>query len=475
MEKHAESKRTIKVLPGDELALALALPRVPVEVVRQSLLTSLPFLGLDRHGLRSVWGTVSGVGLSMAMPWPGPRGFSWRAHPQAVAPEAPLATHLSKKPFYTNQASTAGFPAIGLMISGTGRPQPGTGNASSDSGRLSTQQLSPTLFGLLSQKESRVSTNETTQKRMPDDASTSFSWPAPRSDRRHAPTGIRPRELATTFSSSQPANNTGRDLVHAGPGTIAIYRSENTPTMKGSIVNRIAGSLSSVSNERFSVPTTPSERRHRPSEARPRELAMTPSSESLGSEPNRLASAPIGPMNSILRLLPALRLNTPIKPDLLPSGSRRVPAGNYALQRDGFDARFHKAGARKVWSASRAVSAGLPRLGSSSTYATVRAGDANKQERRVLPEPEVHMTQREVAFRRGLTVVADAVEVLVQCQVKAAVERQVDATMSQVSSAGPSSGGIKAADFASDEIARALMQKMRDLAQEDRFRCGKLR
>lgn len=392
MEKQTESKTTIKVFPGHGLALALALPRVPVEAVRQSLLSRLPFLGLDRHGRRSVWGTVSDAGFSMAMPWPGPRVFSWPAHPQAVAAEAPPETHLSTKPFRNNQASTGGFPAIGLMISGTTKRQPGTGGAPHPhGGRLSTQRLSPALFGLLSQKGDRRATKVTAQMSVATLAihrqrNATPSSAIMRSQLEPTPAAI--ASIENGSSGSQPANNTGMGTVQADSGTGAISQSENIPAMSTPIVNSIAGPL---------------------------------------------GSAPIGPMNSILRLLPALRLNSLVERD------------------------------------------GLPRLGSSPIYSTVSAGAANKQERRVLPQPEVRMSQREVVLRRGLTVMADAVEVMVQRQVKAAIERQVDATMSQVSSGGPSSGGIKAADFASDEMARALMQKMRDLAQEDRFRCGKLR
>ena len=70
--------------------------------------------------------------------------------------------------------------------------------------------------------------------------------------------------------------------------------------------------------------------------------------------------------------------------------------------------------------------------------------------------------------------VVDAVEEMVQRIVNTAVEQRITQAPS-VPGGKPFDGDKAAMDLAGDEMARTLMQKMRDLAQEDRFRSGRLR
>ena len=96
-----------------------------------------------------------------------------------------------------------------------------------------------------------------------------------------------------------------------------------------------------------------------------------------------------------------------------------------------------------------------------------------------LPERKPHAGREPGPYAptslQGLAVVAGAVEHLVEREVKAEVRRQREEIQSQAPGRPDARSSPMAVDVTSDEVVQALMQKMRALAREERFRLGQLR
>lgn len=96
-----------------------------------------------------------------------------------------------------------------------------------------------------------------------------------------------------------------------------------------------------------------------------------------------------------------------------------------------------------------------------------------------LPERKPHAGREPGPYAstplQGLTMVAGAIGHLVEREVKAEVKRQREEMQSRAPGRPDARSSPMAADVTSDETARLLMQRIRTLAQEERFRSGRLR
>lgn len=433
---------TAHSMPSDGLALGLALPSARLRARRQTVLGSLPFLALGRHGQGPVTGTALDDNRITAMAWAGPNvpGWSDRTALDRPAADPPHAAVAAARPGAETRtgsgagpggSDTAGLRAAGA--SGNRTPPAATPELgimfAATAGAPARRQVpppevrrqGPALLGLIGQGVGRPprATAEPVHA-MPE-----------RRDRVQDPLGA-----AAQDNSAQPK-------LQANPAPARA---------SASIVGRIAASLAPSEPPASGMTKNESAR---PGVERWPSRAVPPGPERGGCgprsdaepAPRSAASAAGVPGRALLGLLPALAFRA---------------GGTDSLRRCAPEAAADAAspGANRL-----IVSAGPGRAGTDSPR--------DVPDPSALPEPRSLPGRGALATAGSLGAAIGALDGL--------VERKVDAVIERRGAAGgrtrdPESMSRRpGTDNLADEGAvRALMQKMRDLAQEEQFRSGRL-
>jgi hypothetical protein len=430
-----ESRSAVAPL-GDALPLGLALRRSQRARRHRALLAVSPFLALGRRRWSRVEGMAYGQGSSPAMPWPTPRWFGWPVH------DAPPARTEELGPGLPGGAVSSG-PSPPAAAGQAQRPEalatlvPALRWAGQRSGR-------PIAPALTWQPLSRLAPALSWAQRLARGSPATASH-----TRSNAPPGISvPWKPVPTASTSALANTEPR--------------MQRSPAGVATLVGRASLPVGSLA-ERTDPGTAPAV------EAPPGGTDARSPGAVHGLTPH---SSAVAPPSGILKVLPELALGAaPVS--LAAGGARhatppRQPAHGAVLvaprwamplglawprvyQRGGIESRSQP-------SAPSPDEGGFPPP---------------------LPERKPHAGREPGPYAssplQGLTVVADAIERLVEREVRAEVRRQGEAMQSQAPSQPDAASSPAAVDVASDEVARLLIQKIRALAQEERFRLGQLR
>jgi len=94
---------------------------------------------------------------------------------------------------------------------------------------------------------------------------------------------------------------------------------------------------------------------------------------------------------------------------------------------------------------------------------------------RILPQPPARMARANASTLQGLAMMADAVEGLVEREVNSVARRRYEKVSSRANAGPAPVADSGTASIVSEPTVKALIRRMRELAQEERFRRGKLR
>lgn len=443
--------------PGNGLALGLALRRVSHRQPRAALLTGMPFLALQPGAPAPVAGHPLDDGPAGGMTWAGPNMpvAAWppassapAGHPpaapgnrqrvtaapvQAAAPAASAGTGMGPGQTSAVPAAGTGAPALGMMLA----KSDGAG-ATTGAGLPTVRTPAPALFGLIGEAARRAS----------KDGVSAAGAVAGHGEPVHATGPIEP------WASSAGAERRAAPPSAAAPPRPSLPAPAASGQSSMSIVGRIATALAAKAHPQADV-TAGTASPPKDGRQQPRMAASAPDDHPAPApsapQPRPVVGTASGAGRALLNLLPALAIRA--SDGAMPDGAAPdLAAWGHSGAEPGVGRR------RKTGMASASPGA-APALPFRSETPSLPAREA-----------AAGVASLDVA----ISMIGGLVERTVERTVERAIARKTAADRRPVESE-PATPRPPAGEIAGDGAVRAMMQRMRDRAQEEHFRAGRLR
>lgn len=443
--------------PGGTLALGLALRHGQRQMRQRALLTSLPFLALDRRRRPRTENEARGLDSPSAMPWPTPGLFGWPTHnaPPAHTGESgsrasggaassgpPAST--DRSPAQQVQALVTLAPALRWAGRGSGGP------THAGSSAAPTRQPLAALVPMLRWAGRRSGVPPHAGRSAPGrPAPLARVWqpmaaPNLRQDRPAPAVHTRSSTLPRPGMPWKPATTIQAGALAGKESRIQRSPADSVPPPDESLAQR-AGARMDAAGTRAD---------------RPQVGTPAPASSLTPHLPM------VAPTGNLLNVLPGLALG---------AGPTAPPVG--AAGRSPPPQRLpHKA----TWGQATPSRPPLPPVpGRAFVAPLIWPSTSNPTKAQTpLPGRQPHAGHEPGPYAptslQGLTAIAGAIEHLVEREVKTEIRRQREETQSPASRPD-AANSPPVVDVTSDEVVRLLMRKMRTLAREERFRLGQLR